>query len=361
MSQPAPPPPFSYSFTPNMPELLQGLKCSVAISTYQTGKVVIFSAKDENQLIQLPRTFPKPMGMARKDHKWAIATNDAVVITANAPGLAANYPANPNTYDSLYIPRASFYTGPLDMHDIQFADQGLVGVNTMFSTLCKIDTDYSFKTIWKPKFITQEKPEDRCHLNGLAIDHVLKPKYVTALGMGDSARSWKEGMLNGGILIDIETNEIVLNELPVPHTPRLYNGELWMLLSATGELVKVDPKAGKYDVVAQLNGFVRGMDKIGDYLFVATSKLRPNSSLFKEAPVAKRSVICGITVIYLPTGQPCGSIQYHTSVEELYDLVILPGDLRPNILNIEKGLHRTSVVTEKEVFWHNPEAQEAAK
>ena len=62
-----PPPPFSYSYTPNVPELLQGLNCSLAISTYQTGKVVIFSAKNENQLIQLPRTFNKPMGMANKE------------------------------------------------------------------------------------------------------------------------------------------------------------------------------------------------------------------------------------------------------------------------------------------------------
>jgi len=340
-----------------MPELLLGLKCSIAISTYQTGKVVIFSAKDENQLIQLPRTFPKPMGMARADHKWAIATNDSIVVTANAPGLAKNYPANPNTYDSLYVPRASYYTGPLDMHDIQFTSEGLIGVNTMFSTLCKIDEDFSFKSIWRPSFISEEKPEDRCHLNGLALNEKGEPKYVSALGKGDSHRQWKEEMLSGGVLIDVESNEIILSKLPVPHTPRLYDGNLWMLLSATGELIKVDEKSGTYDIISQLPGFVRGMDKIGDYLFIATSKLRPNSSLFKEAPIAKKSVICGITVIYIPTGQPCGSISYQTSVEELYDLVVLPGDLRPNILNLDKGFHKASVVTENEVFWHNPQQQ----
>ncbi|GAB4247754.1 MAG: TIGR03032 family protein [Ekhidna sp.] len=352
-----PPPPFSYSYTPNIPELLLGLKCSIAISTYQTGKVVIFSAKDQNQLVQLPRTFPKPMGMAIKGNKWAIATHDSVMITGNAPGLAPNYVHNPNTYDSLYVPRASYYTGPLDMHDIQFTKDGLVGVNTMFSTVCKIDEDFSFKTIWKPTFISEEKPEDRCHLNGLAVDSEGTPKYISALGQGDSHRSWKEGMLDGGILIDMESNEIVLSGLPVPHTPRIYKDGVWMLLSATGELVKVNPESGKYDIITKLNGFARGMDRIGDYLFIATSKLRPNSSLFREAPVAKRSVACGITVVYIPTGQPCGHITYNTSVEELYDLVILRNNLRPNILNLEKGIHSTTVVTEDEVFWHNPEKE----
>ncbi len=354
----APPPPFSYTYTPNIPELLQGLNCSVAISTYQTGKVVIFSAQDQNQLIQLPRTFAKPMGMAKKGNKWAIATNDSVIITGNAPGLATNYAPNPNVYDSLYVPRASYYTGPLDMHDIQFTNQGLLGINTMFSTLVNIDEDFSFKPVWTPRFISALKPEDRCHLNGLAVEpQTNKPKYISALGQGDTPREWKEGMLNGGVLIDIDSNEIILSNLPVPHTPRIYGKELFMLLSATGELVKVNVESGTYDIIAQVNGFARGMDRIGDYLFIATSKLRPNSSLFKEAPVAKRSVNCGITIIYLPTGQPCGYINYQTSVEELYDLVLLEGNMRPNILNLEKGVHKTSVITSEEVFWHNPEQE----
>lgn len=354
-----PPPPFSYAYTPNIPELLLGLNCSIAISTYQTGKVVIFSAKDQNQLIQLPRTFPKPMGMAKKDHQWAIATLDSVVMTGNAPGLASKYPANPNTYDSLFIPRASYYTGPLDMHDIQFSSQGLLGVNTLFSSICKINDEFSFDPIWQPKWITELKPEDRCHLNGLAIaPDTNEPTYISALGQGNTARSWKDGMLSGGVLIDVASKEVVVSELAVPHTPRIYEDGVWMLLSATGELVKVDVDSGKYEVVTQLNGFARGMDRIGDYLFIATSKLRPNSSLFKEAPVAQRSVSCGITVVYIPTGKPCGHITYHTSVEELYDVVVLENTKRPNILNLEKGFHRASVVTEKEVFWSNPQKTE---
>jgi uncharacterized protein (TIGR03032 family) len=359
MNQPAPPPPFSYSYSPNIPELLLGLKCSLAISTYQTGKVVVFSAKNENELIQLPRTFRKPMGMALSGHKLAIATSDSVVVTANSPGLASKYPPNPNVYDALFVPRSSYYTGPLDLHDIHYTKHGLVGVNTMFSCLINIGENYSFESIWKPPFISELKPEDRCHLNGLALDPIEKtPKYVTGLGTGDSQRSWKEGMLTGGVLLDIASGESVIEGLPVPHTPRIYNGELWMLLSATGELVKVNPENGTYDIITQLNGFVRGMDKIGDYLFIATSKLRPNSSLFKDAPIAQRSVVCGISVVYLPTGQPCGSITYNTSVEELYDLVVLPNMIRPNILNLEKGVHQNSIVTEDEVFWHNPEKEQ---
>ncbi|HNP18285.1 MAG TPA: TIGR03032 family protein [Fulvivirga sp.] len=354
-----PPPPFSYTYTPNIPELLLGLKCSLAISTYQTGKVVIFSAKDENQLIQLPRNFDKPMGMTIKGENFALATRDELIITTNSVGMAKNYPPNPNVYDSLFIPRVTYHTGTLDLHDIHYTSEGLMGVNTLFSCLSLFDENLSFQEYWRPSFITDLKPEDRCHLNGLAVDPIThKPKYVSALGSGNAARSWNDNMMKGGVLIDLDSNEIILDNLPVPHSPRLYDGSLWMLLSATGEVIKVNVNTGKYDIITQINGFVRGMDKIGDYLFVSTSKLRPNSSLFKEAPIADKSIVCGITVIYIPTGQPCGHILYKTSVEEIFDLKVLPGKLRPNILNSAKQMHKTSVISKDEVFWSNPELKE---
>lgn len=353
-----PPPPFSYTFSPNVPELLQGLNCSLAVSTYQTGKVVIFSAKDQHSLIQLPRTFPKPMGMARHEDKWAIALIDKLIITSNAKGLAPNYPASPNTYDALFVPRASYYTGPVDMHDLAYTKYGWMGVNTSFSCLSIIDEDYSFKPFWKPSFITDLKPEDRCHLNGMAIEK-NEPRYVTALSDDNESRKWKPRMLSSGVLIDVKSGETILSGLAVPHSPRIYDDKLYMLLSATGEVVEVDVEKRNYTVITQVPGFTRGMDRIGDYLFVATSKLRPNSSIFKEAPVAEKSVHCGISIIYLPTGILAGYIMYNTSVEELFDVMVLPGMLRPNILNEEKGLHKTSVVTPQEVFWSSPEEEKS--
>ena len=57
-------PPFSCTYSPNMPELLYGLRSTVAISTYQAGKVILISASSPDKLIQLPRNFHKPMGIA---------------------------------------------------------------------------------------------------------------------------------------------------------------------------------------------------------------------------------------------------------------------------------------------------------
>jgi uncharacterized protein (TIGR03032 family) len=274
--------------------------------------------------------------------------------------LAKNYPPNPNTYDALFVPRASFYTGPLDLHDLVWGENDkLYAVNTAFSCLSKFSFENSFQPIWKPHFIDQMIPEDRCHLNGLALEN-NQPKYVTALGKTNESRAWKEKMLTDGIMMDVPTNEIIATGLPTPHTPRLYHDGLFMLLSATGELVKMDPQTGKYDIITQLSGFLRGMDRVGDYLFIAMSKLRQSSSLFKEAPVAKKSVVCGISIVYIPTGQQAGYIVYNTSVEELFEVKAIPGFLRPNILNIDKGVHKSSITTQENVFWLEENPEQAA-
>ena len=105
--------PFSCTYSSQVPELLQKLNCSLAISTYQAGKLVFISALDENKIVQLPRTFDKPMGIAhdQESDKLALACKDEVIVFSNAEELAKYYPRSPQKYDALYMPRASYHTG----------------------------------------------------------------------------------------------------------------------------------------------------------------------------------------------------------------------------------------------------------
>ena len=102
--------PFSCKYTSQIPQLLQQLNCSIAISTYQAGKVVFISAKDENSLVQLPRNFEKAMGIAEdvKKDKIAIACKDEVIVFRNSTDLAKFYSSAPNKYYALYLPRNTF-------------------------------------------------------------------------------------------------------------------------------------------------------------------------------------------------------------------------------------------------------------
>lgn len=346
-----PPPPFSCIYSPNVAELLIQLNCSIAITTYQAGKLIFLSPNDANSMRQLPRDFNKAMGLAIKGNRMALATKEEVVVLANAPQLATAYPTKPNFYDSFYVPRATYYTGNIDIHDMDWDKDGrLWGVNTAFSCLITIDDTYSFRPQWMPPFIKSLESSDLCHLNGMAMVEE-RPRYVTMFAKTNSPKGWRANVETSGLIMDIESNAVVCRNLPMPHSPRWFDGALYCLLSATGELIKVDVETGKYEVVTQLKGFVRGMAKRGDYLFIGLSRLRQNSSVFRDLAITKDAIHCGVEIIHLPTGANVGHIRYQTSVEEIYDVQILPNSLRPGVLNHTTDTHRLALHTEEAAFW----------
>lgn len=348
--------PFSCSYSPQIPELLLKLNCTIAITTYQAGKLVFLSPKDENSLIQLPRTFAKPMGLARhaQKDKIAIACKDEIIVFANSKNLAQHYPQNPNTYDALYMPRNTFHTGTLDIHDLCFGQNDkLFAVNTLFSCIVAINDDYNFTPYWKPPFIDKIASEDRCHLNGMAMENGL-PRYVSAFNTGNTPKSWREKITTSGVIIDVKSNKVVAKNLAMPHSPRIFNNELYVLLSATGELVKIDTETGEYEVIIKVDGFVRGMDLYGDFLFIGLSKLRKNSSTFAKLPFAEKAKEAGILVVHLPTASLVGKINYQTSVDEIYDVHILPNTIRPNIMNTIENKHKFGLSTPEATYWASP-------
>jgi len=352
-------PPFSCKFTPQVPQLLQQLNCSIAISTYQAGKVVFISAKNENDLIQLPRNFEKAMGIAEdtEKDKIAIACKDEIIVFRNSIDLARFYPKAQNKYDSLYLPRNTFHTGALDIHDLNFGSNGeLFAVNTLFSSIVKIDENYNFTPYWTPNFIDKIASEDRCHLNGMAMKN-RKPKYASAFSSGNTPQSWRENITSSGIIIDIENNSIIAEGLGMPHTPRIFNNELYVLLSATGELAKINTKDGSHDTITKIDGFVRGMSLHNDYLFIGISKLRRNSSTFGKLPFAEQANEAGIVIVHLPTRSIQGKITYLTSLDEIYDVHILANKTRPNILNTITEDHKKALMIPNTTFWQQEESR----
>jgi uncharacterized protein (TIGR03032 family) len=350
--------PFTCRYSAQVPELLLHLNCTIALTTYQAGKLVFISPNpDKERLTTLPRAFEKPMGIAVKGDKMAIASKDEVIVLENSKELATHYPGKPNTYDSLWLPRITFYTGQVDMHDIAFGDDAIYAVNTSFSCLCKIDGMFNFKPIWQPPFIDKLVSEDRCHMNGLVMVNG-KPKYVTALGTSNTHQGWRDNITSGGILMDVETNEIILEGLAMPHSPKMYNNELYMLQSANGELIKVNVAEKSYEVVKKYDGFCRGLDIYQDYAFIGFSKLRKNSSTFAQLSFSDNANFAGVKIIHLPTQAEVGEIIYQTSVDEIYEVSILPDMIRPNVLNTITKTHKQSLAIPGSTFWANPNQQE---
>jgi uncharacterized protein (TIGR03032 family) len=344
-------PPFTCACTPEVAKLLNDLGISIAITTYQAGKLIFLSGSKEGTSRQLPRDFIKPMGLVIDDKKMALAVKNELVVFADAKELAIGYPKKPGFYDSFFVPRAIYNTGEVDIHDIAWDSNGrLCAVNTLFSCIAYINDSYSFEPLWAPPFIHQLASEDFCHLNGMAMVNG-SPKYVSMFANTSTPKGWRENVLNGGLIMDIETNTIVVDGLAMPHSPRWFNQELYCLLSATGELIKIDIGNHRYSVVTKHNGFVRGLAQHGDYLFVGLSKYRKSSSENRALPIMQNEIECGIDVVHLPSATIVGSIRYLSSVEEIYDVQILQHSLRPGILNHTTETHKQCLYTPGAGFW----------
>jgi uncharacterized protein (TIGR03032 family) len=187
-------------------------------------------------------------------------------------------------------------------------------------------------------------------LNGLAVENGV-PRYVTALGECDTREGWRAAKERGGVLLDVASGETVLGGLPMPHSPRLYDGQLYALLSATGELIHVDVARGQHEVVHKLGSFARGLARCGDYLFVGTSRIRKNHTFGDLRLAQEQKSFCGISVIHRETGAFVAELRYLRSCEEIYDIQVLPGVLRPGVLGLHDATHRRALSTPEQTFW----------
>jgi uncharacterized protein (TIGR03032 family) len=347
---------------------------ALAVTTYQAGKVAMLGwDESRRQVTLLLRQFNKPLGLAVRGGALALATRHEVTLFADAPLLARDYLENqPGRYDALYLPRASYHTGDVNVHDIAFGtgsgavEADLWVVNSRFSCLASLSREFSFVPRWKPPFVSEIAPEDRCHLNGLAMVDG-KPGYVTALGETDAAGAWRADKAAGGVIVHVDSNQLALRGLSMPHSPRWHDGRLWVLNSGAGELWVVDPKRGTHDVVCALPGYLRGLCFVGGtpgetagatHAVVGLCQIR-EKHIFGGLPVQQRhpKLLCGVAVIDLRTGRQAALFEFTSGCQELYDVQFIPRVRRPMILNLEREAARQAFTAPDFSYWLRPSAE----
>jgi uncharacterized protein (TIGR03032 family) len=312
---------------------------SLAFTTYQAGKVFFLGLKANGKQSVHERTFARCMGFAVSEDARTLlmATHYQLYRFDNIlpPGAQTADGA-----DAVYVPRLSWITGDLDAHDVAFGAGGKpVFVNTAFGCLATISEGHSFRPIWKPPFISKLAPEDRCHLNGMAIENGI-PRYVTAVSQSDVADGWRDRRADGGIVIDVATNEIVCTGLSMPHSPRLHGGKLWVLNSGAGEFGYVDLEARRFVPVAFCPGYARGLTFAGGCAVIGLSLARENRTFqglpLDNALAAKGAdARCGLVMIDLASGDTAAWVRLEGVVRELYDVAFLPGVRQPSAIGFK--------------------------
>ncbi len=387
---------YSAEYSENLPAILKHLNISLAFTSYQASRLMLVRSDGEELDINF-KTFPRPMGLTVTHDSLTLGVFTQIIRFQREDGLIKQikqplsrieedvtapkaggnqdplawehtevlqneyqktlqnddddsldfqkqfelwqqyqeslYEPADSRVDACFITRASHYSGMINIHDISWGEEGLWAVNSSFSCLCTLQSDFSFVPRWQPPFITELKPEDRCHLNGMTLRDG-KPGYVTTFSKQDSATQWRQNKnRQEGTLIDVQNNEILVEGLWMPHSPRWYQGRLYFCNSGIGAVCRYDFDSGKVETVAQVPGFTRGMAFHGPLMFVGLSRVR-QSDVTRPAPLGEMydETLSGIWVFNLEDFSEVARLTFRGNVDQIYDVAVIPGCHFPEII-----------------------------
>lgn len=325
---------FQVNTTRGFTAWLRHNNASLAVTTYQVGKLLFFGTKPDGTLWIFNRNVGRCLGLAMQGADMWLAAETQILKLSNALERGQR---NPDGADGFFVPRLSYFTGDVDAHDIAVAVDGeVLFVNTLFNCLASASASHSFVPVWKPDFISRLVAEDRCHLNGLAMRDGAAA-FVTAVAQSDTFDAWRDHRRDGGIVIDVESQEIVAAGLSMPHSPRWHQGKLWSHNSGTGEFGAIDLRTGRFDPLCFCPGYLRGLDFINGFAVMGLSRPRDNrtfSGLALDAALSSRRATprCGVYIVDLQSGTIVHSLTIEGVVAELYDVSVLPGLSQPAAL-----------------------------
>jgi uncharacterized protein (TIGR03032 family) len=334
--QPAPPAPapdepwIEVTASRHFADWLAEQQVSLGFTTYQTGKLFLLGRQPDGRLAVFERTFSRCMGLWANGQTLWMSALYQLWRFENMLRPGETYQG----HDRLYVPKAGFTTGDLDVHDVAVDGKGrVVFVATLFGCLATLSERYSFTPLWRPPFLSKLAAEDRCHLNGLALEEG-RPRYVTVVSPSDVADGWRDRRRDGGCVLGVPGGRLVCRGLSMPHSPRVYRSGLWLLNSGEGFLGRVELESGRFEPVAFCPGYLRGLAFTGDFAVVGLSRPRRDKTfggLALEQELARRGADarCGLSVIDLRSGDTPHWVRLEGMVSELYDVAVLPGVVRP--------------------------------
>lgn len=318
-------------------EWLRGCDASIAVTTYQTGRLLLLSAHPERPwLITQQQVFRRCLGVAFSPQTCWISTRTTIERLVNVlPSRVQR-----NTFDRWYVPRSSWHTGPIDTHDVAIDGDGeVIFCNTLYSCLATVDATrpYAFRPLWRPPFLSELSPDDRCHLNGLAMVNG-RAAYVTFVAETDTTEGWREHRTDGGVVYSIVEDAAVVRGLSMPHSPRVHNERLYVLNSGAGEFGRVDLQRGVFEPIARCAGYARGLAFLDGCAVVGLSRPRPGrifSGLPLEREGEEEESLCGLQVFDLESGRERFRVRIGGRASELYDVQVLCGCRHPRVIDLQ--------------------------
>lgn len=310
-------------------------RCSLAFTSYQTGQLFLVGRMADGRVSFHQQNYVRAMGVHASAQRLYLGSLFQIWRLENV--LAPHERAN-GQFDRLYVPRNAQTTGDVDVHELGVDRSGrVIFVNTKYSCLATMSLTHGFRPLWKPPFISRLAAEDRCHLNGMAMEEGA-PAYLTAVSRSDVANGWRDRRHEGGVLVDVRNDRIVTDQLSMPHSPRVASDGVWLLDSGRGMLARVDPRSGAKHDLAFCPGFLRGLALHNGYAVATVSLPRDGafSGLALQDELAKRDSEpwCGVCIVDLRTGDMVEWIRLSGAIRELFDVAVIPDVACPMALGV---------------------------
>lgn len=321
-------------------------RISLAFNTYHIGKLFMIGVDEAGQFRFSDANFQRSMGLSLHDGTLWMGGHKQIWRFENFLNKGQMSQGN----DAVFAPIGATTTGHVNLHDLRVSNSGVYFVASLFNCIGRLHEKWSFEPLWKPSFISEFAYGDRCHLNCLALEHG-RPKYVTCFAETDDIAGWRAFPKDqcSGLLIDVQSNDIVCRDLHMPHSPQLHNDKLYIANSGMGEFGEVDRDSGEYRPICFIPGFTRGLAFWKHYALVGSSRPRQhgvfegndNTPLNKRLKDKGLEPECSISVINLRTEQVEHKITLQGIASEIYDVCIIPGIRKPRVLDVESDAMNT--------------------
>jgi predicted secreted protein len=176
-------------------------RVSLAISSYQTGRVYLVGSDREGRVSFFERIFERAMGIVGNAQRIYLGGLYQLVALRER---AAPERGDPRQVRQVLRPAQRADDRRPGHPRARHPQRRARGVRQhQVFVPGRTEPDAQLQADLEADFISKLAPEDRCHLNGLAMVDG-KPKYVTAVCKSDAVDGWRDRRMSGGVVIDVE-------------------------------------------------------------------------------------------------------------------------------------------------------------